>query len=110
MRTTQKLFDIEDVTILLQYLYINEDNFVEYETEPFNFMYKLYMNKDMELYVINEDFPDIKTPCYYQVNNLIDIIYQLKDQKIHEFGREMTKWEYIKLITNSTRGLNFFKK
>lgn len=112
MRSKDILKEFEDVTILNQYLYMNEDNYIDY----FNGIttLRIKMNEDCEYLAINLAFPNLKPlKCSNDmtVNFIRNIIENLKKQEpILKNTRFKNKWEEIKDTTLANLSLNLLKK
>lgn len=112
MRSKDILKEFEDVTILNQYLYMNEDNYIDY----FNGIttLRIKMNEDCEYLAINLAFPNLKPlKCSNDmtVNFIRNIIENLKQQEpILKNTRFQNRWEEIKDTTLANLSLNLLKK
>ena len=71
MRSKDILKEFEDITIFNQYLYMNEDNYIDY----FNGIttLRIKMNEDCEYLAINLAFPNLK-PLKYSNDMTINFI------------------------------------
>jgi len=110
MRTKEGLKDIEDITILLQYLYMDENHKIVIKNS-IGVPLELYMNDDFEIGCRNLNFPSVPPMDWRSEShpsNLIGIIYGLKKEPAKEFPeRFKNRWEEIKTITLSNMTLNF---
>lgn len=112
MRSKDILKEFEDVTILNQYLYMNEDNYIDY----FNGIttLRIKINEDCEYLAINLAFPNLKPlKCSNDmtVNFIRNIIENLKQQEpILKNTRFQNRWEEIKDTTLANLSLNLLKK
>lgn len=109
MRTKDLLFEIEDISILIQYLYMDENNFIK--IPPFNNEMYLDEEFDMKLKIVS-------TGCVLNyndsinVNSLLGIVEHLKsvkyDEELHQIKNcdFKNEWDYIKNITLSNLCLN----
>lgn len=108
MRTTDILFDMEEIPILLQYLYMNEDHYVTVD----NGVTKLEIRMTEGCYFMakNLNFPDLPDLSYTDmmtIPNMLGIIDQLKHVPPVEFKNEFkSRWEEIKAITNTNVAQN----
>lgn len=112
MRSKDILKEFEDITILNQYLYMNEDNYVDY----FNGIttLRIKMNEDCEYLAINLAFPNLKPlkiSSDMSINFIKYIIENLKEQEpILKNTRFQNRWEEIKDTTLANLSLNLMKK
>lgn len=112
MRSKDILKEFEDITILNQYLYMNEDNYIDY----FNGIttLRIKINEDCEYLAINLAFPNLKPlKCSNDmtVNFIRNIIENLKKQEpILKNTRFKNRWEEIKDTTLANLSLNLLKK
>ena len=112
MRSKDILKEFEDITILNQYLYMNEDNYVDY----FNGIttLRIKMNEDCEYLAINLVFPNLKPlKCSNDmtINFIRNIIENLKKQEpILKNTRFQNRWEEIKDTTLANLSLNLMKQ
>ena len=108
MRTKDSLFALNDVTILLQYLYMDENHTVTFH----NGLTDLQIRMDERYCILcrNLSFPDLPetdfsaqmTPAY--VLGIIDV---LKKTAPVEFPDDFAnRWEEIKTITQTNLALN----
>lgn len=111
MRSKDILKEFEDVTILNQYLYMNEDNYIDY----FNGIttLRIKINEDCEYLAINLAFPNLKPlKCSNDmtINFIRNIIENLKKQEpILKNTRFKNRWEEIKDTTLANLSLNLLK-
>ena len=107
MRNTDTLFAMEDISILYQYLYMDENNFITID----NGVAKLEIRMTEEGFFTakNLNFPD-HPPLNYTdmmvIPNMLGIISQLKEVPPVEFKSFPSRWEELKTITLSTVGQN----
>lgn len=108
MRDKDALFGLENVCILNQYLYMNEENYVIVN----NGVAKLRIRMDEELnyWCKNLNFPDVREMLYNEtmyLENCLSIIEQLKKQPAFELPNNFdNRWEEIKTLTKSNLALN----
>ena len=108
MRTTETLFDMEEIPILYQYLYMDENNFITVD----NGITKLEIRMNEHCYFTSKNlrFPDVPEMSYTDmmtIPNMIGIIDQLKRLPAVEFPTCFTnRWEEIKTITSTNVALN----
>lgn len=112
MRSKDILKEFEDITILNQYLYMNEDNYIDY----FNGIttLRIKMNEDCEYLAINLAFPNLKPlkiSSDMSINFIKYIIENLKEQEpILKNTRFQNRWEEIKDTTLANLSLNLLKQ
>lgn len=104
------LRDIDDIAILLKYLYMNEDAYVIVENS-IGLHLKIMMNEHLGLTkvlldgIIKDERPmegDDMTPLV-----LSAVVSQLKEQSAEQFPERFeNRWEEIKTITSSNIALN----
>lgn len=108
MRDTSTLFDLEEIIILCQYLYMSEEHCIIIN----NGLVKLEirMNEHCCFYAKNFNFPDVPALDYTDmmtVPNMLGIIDQLKKIPPVEFKNEFkSRWEELKTITYANVGQN----
>jgi len=107
MRSKDILKEFEDITILNQYLYMNEDNYVDY----FNGIttLRIKMNEDCEYLAINLAFPNLKPlKCSNDmtINFIRNIIENFKKQEpILKNTRFQNRWEEISTVVSMSKTL-----
>lgn len=112
MRSTEVLFDLEDIPILLQYLYMSEDHYVTVD----NGITKLEIRMTDNCYfkAKNLRFPDLPDLNYTDmmiIPNMLGIIDQLKTAPAVEYPTCFSnRWEEIKTITNTNVAQNKMNK
>lgn len=112
MRSKDILKEFEDITIFNQYLYMNEENYIDY----FNGIttLRIKMNEDCEYLAINLAFPNLKPlKCSNDmtINFIRHIIENLKRQEpILKNTRFQNRWEEIKDTTLANLFLNLLKQ
>jgi hypothetical protein len=108
MRTTDTLFALEEIHILWQYLYIDENNFITVD----NCVTKLEirMRENCAFHAKNLKFPDLPDLEYTDmmtIPNMLCIIDQLKHVPAVEFPTCFaSRWEEIKTITTTNVAQN----
>jgi hypothetical protein len=108
MRTTNTLFDMEEIPILYQYLYMDENHFITID----NGITKLEIRMTDYCYFTSKNlkFPDVPAMNYTDmmtIPNLLGIIDQLKHVPAVEFPTCFTnRWEEIKTITDTNVAQN----
>ena len=110
MRNKDTLFELENISKILQYLYMSESHTIEF----FNGMttLEIFMKEDLSIYAINKSFPDLPplsfnstfTPVY-----ILGLIDKLKETPAKINDCFDNKWDEIIGITNSNLGLNCLK-
>lgn len=108
MRDTSTLFDLEDIIILYQYLYMSEEHCIIID----NGLTKLEirMNEHCYFHAKNLTFPNVPALDYTDmmtIPNMLGIIDQLKKVPPVEFKNEFkSRWEELKTITYANIGQN----
>lgn len=111
MRTKDILFEITDVSIFYQYLYMNKDHRITFNND----LTDLTLSMDDNLYVMckNERFPDIPPSDFSStltLSYILAVIDRLKDMPAIEFPSSFkNRWEEIKTITQTNLSLNIPK-
>jgi len=107
MRTKDVMHELEDITILLQWLYQDDDHEVRIENSV-GFM-RFKMDEDLNIMRFNENFPEIGWGyCELTVRELFSIKRQLEETTgdIMFPNKFKNKWEEIKRMTLSSLWLN----
>jgi hypothetical protein len=103
MRYVPILLDLEDITILYQYLYMNEDHFITINNGVAKL--EIRMNDNGYFHAKNLNFPDLPDLSYTDmmtIPNMLGIIDQLKNVEPVEFKNEFkSRWEEVKTITQT---------
>lgn len=108
MRSADILFDMEEIPILYQYLYMDENNSIVVD----NGVTKLQIRMNDSCYFISKNlkFPEVPEMGYTEmmtIPNMLGIIDQLKCVSAVEFPTCFTnRWEEIKTITNANVAQN----
>ena len=108
MRATDTLFDMEEIPILYQYLYMDENNYIIVD----NGITQLQIRMNDSCYFISKNlrFPDVPEISYTDmmtIPNMLGIIDQLRNVPAVEFPTCFTnRWEEIKTITNTNVAQN----
>lgn len=112
MRTRDMLKDIDDVALLMKYLYMDESNRIVVKNR-IGVPLEISMNEDGYTMQKNLNFPEI--PAHqedYQVPVWLGIIDQLKEQPKQELKdvktgeRIRNRWDEIKCITQVQLSMN----
>lgn len=103
MRNVDTLLDLEELPILLQYLYLDEDHIIVVDNGLTQL--EIRMTEDGYFRAKNLKYPDV-LDLYYTENmtipNMLGIIDQLKNVPPVEFKNEFkSRWEEIKAITTA---------
>lgn len=112
MRTTDTLFDMEEIPILYQYLYMDENHYITVD----NGVTKLEIRMNEHCYFTSKNlkFPDVPEINYTDmmtIPNMLGIIDQLKHTPPTEFPTCFSdRWEEIKTITIANVGQNKMKQ
>lgn len=101
MRTADTLFDMEDISILYQYLYMDESHFITVDNGVTKL--EIRMTEGCFFKAKNLKFPDVPELNYTDmmtIPNMLGIIDQLKKVPAVEFPTCFTnRWEEVKTIT-----------
>lgn len=112
MRTTDTLFDMEEIPILYQYLYMDENHYITVD----NGITQLEIRMNDNCYFTSENlrFPNVPEMNYTDmmtIPNMLGIIDQLKHSPPIEFPTCFNdRWEEIKTITITNVGQNKLKR
>ena len=108
MRTTEILFALEEIPILYQYLYMDENHCITIDNGVTTL--EIRMTKNCFFYAKNLRFPDVPELNYTDmmtIPNMLGIIDQLKHVPAVEFPTCFTnRWEEIKTITDTNVAQN----
>ena len=108
MRTTDILFDMEEIPILWQYLYMDENNSIIVDNGVTRL--EIRMTGNCYFHAKNLSFPNLPDMSYTDmmtIPNMLGIIDQLKHVPAVEFPTCFTnRWEEIKTITNTNVAQN----
>lgn len=107
MRTVDTLFDLEDITILYQYLYMSEDHFITVDNGIAKL--EIRMNDKGYFHCKNLNFPELPDSNYTDmmtIPNMFGIIDQLKNVPPIEFDSFKSRWEELRTITLSNVAQN----
>ena len=100
MRTVSTLLDLEEIPILWQYLYMNEDHYVTVDNGVAKL--EIRMRENCSFYAKNLNFPDLPDLEYTDmmiIPNMLGIIDQLKNVPPIEFKDFASRWDEIRTIT-----------
>lgn len=108
MRTTDTLFDMEEIPVLYQYLYMDEGHFITVDNGVTKL--EIRMTDGCFFKAKNLRFPDVPDLNYTDmmtIPNMLGIIDQLKNVPAVEFPTCFAnRWEEIKTITNTNVAQN----
>ena len=108
MRTTDTLFDLEEISVLYQYLYMNENHYVTVDNGLT--LLEIRMTDGCYFKAKNLKFLDVPEHSYTDmmtIPNMLGIIDQLKHTPAAEFPTCFTnRWEEIRTITITNVGHN----
>ena len=108
MRTTDILFDMEEIIILYQYLYMDENHYITVDNGLT--LLEIRMTDNCYFKAKNLKFPDVPEHSYTDmmtIPNMLGIIEQLKHVPAVEFPTCFTnRWEEIKTITETNVAQN----
>lgn len=108
MRNKDNLKLMEEITILNQFLYMDENNYIEFRNGDFIRVLKINDNLDYIASIKNSSLIPLKVNSDMNIRVLGDIIEQLKEQK--SFMKDTnfkSRWEEIKEITKANLYMNF---
>lgn len=108
MRNKDNLKLMEEITILNQFLYMDENNYIEFRNGDFIRVLKINNNLDYIASIKNSSLIPLKVNSDMNIRVLGDIIEQLKEQK--PFMKDTnfkSSWEEIKEITKANLYMNF---
>lgn len=112
MRTTDTLFALEEISILLQYLYMDADHRITIDNRVTKL--ELYMTDECYTLAKNINLPSVPSLDYTEmlnVPNMLGIIDQLKNAPAVEYPTCFAnRWEEIKMITTTNVSQNKMKK
>ena len=112
MRTVDTLFELEEIPILWQYLYMNEDHYITVDNGVTQL--ELRMTENCYFHAKNLRFlnlPDMSYTDMMTIPNMLGIIDQLKHVPPVEFPTCFNnRWEEIKAITNTNVAQNKMNK
>jgi hypothetical protein len=100
MRTVSTLLDLEEIPILWQYLYMNEDHYVTVDNGVATL--EIRMRENCSFHAKNLNFPDLPDLEYTDmmiIPNMLGIIDQLKNIPPIEFKDFKSRWDEIRTIT-----------
>jgi hypothetical protein len=108
MRTVRTLLELEDITILYQYLYMNEEHFISVDNGVT--ILEIRMRENGSFHAKNLNFPELPDLEYTDmmvIPNMLGIIDQLKHVPPTEFKTEFkSRWEELRVITLTNVGQN----
>lgn len=111
MRDVTTLFDLEDITILYQYLYMSEDHFITVDNRVTKLEIRMRDNGSFHAKNLNfPDLPDLEYTDMMVIPNMLGIIDQLKNVPPVEFKNEFrSRWEELRAITLANVSQNKMK-
>ena len=110
MRTKDTLFAFDDIAILLQYLYMDEENTIIVNNGLCDLQIRMTDDCDILCKNLNFGESDLTYNNHMTVNAMFAIICQLKTRSAIQFpGRFGSRFEEIKEITKSNLALNYMK-
>ncbi len=103
----------EDVKTLCRYLYADPENSITVEN-ALSVPVRINMHDDLRLRYVNTQFPTKPIPGNFSLNDLLNMVDQLKDQPPVELTEEngcsapqiKTRWDEIKILTASYLSMN----
>lgn len=110
MRDKDILKLMEEIAILNQFLYMEENNYVEFKNGDFIRVLKINENLDYVASIKNFSLIPLKVNSDMNIRVLGDIVEQLKEQKpLMKNTNFKSRWEEIKNVTMGNLANNFFK-
>lgn len=111
MRDVTTLLDLEDITILYQYLYLSEDHFITVDNRVTKLEIRMRDNGSFHAKNLNfPDLPDLEYTDMMVIPNMLGIIDQLKNVPPVEFKNEFkSRWEELRAITLANVSQNKMK-
>lgn len=100
MRNVDTLLDLEEIPILWQYLYMNEEHFVTVDNGITKL--EIRMRDNCSFHAKNLNFPDLPDLEYTDmmiIPNMLGIIDQLKNVPPAEFKEFKSRWDEMKAVT-----------
>lgn len=101
MRDVNTLLDLDEITILWQYLYMNPEHYIIVDNGVAKL--EIRMRDNCSFHAKNLNFPDLPNLEYTDmmvIPNMLGIIDQLKNVPPVEFKNEFkSRWEELKTIT-----------
>ena len=101
MRNVSTLLELEDITILWQYLYMSKDHFITVDNGVTKLEIRMRDNCTFHAKNLNfPDLPDLEYTDMMVIPNMLGISDQLKHVPPIEFKNEFkSRWEELKAIT-----------
>lgn len=102
MRNVDTLLELEEIPILWQYLYMNEDHFITVDNGIAKF--EIRMRENCSFHAKNLNFPNLPDLEYTDmmvIPNMLGIIDQLKNVPPSEFDTFDSRWDEIRAITQA---------
>jgi hypothetical protein len=101
MRDVTTLLDLEDITILYQYLYMSEDHFITVDNSVTKLEIRMRDNGSFHAKNLRfPDLPDLEYTDMMVIPNMLGIIDQLKNVPPLEFKNEFkSRWEELRAVT-----------
>ena len=108
MRTVDMLLDLEEIPILWQYLYVDEDHFVTVDNGVTKLEIRMRENGTFQAKNLNfPDLPDLDYTDMMIIPNMLGIIDQLKNAPAVEFPSSFSsRWEELRTIALTTVAQN----
>lgn len=101
MRNVDTLIELEDIAILFQYLYMNEEHFITVDNGVTKLEIRMRENGSFHAKNLNfPDLPDLEYTDMMVIPNMLGIIDQLKNVPPHVFSPVFkSRWEELRTIT-----------
>ena len=100
MRNVNTLLDLEEISVLWQYLYMSEDHYITVDNGVTKL--EIRMRENCSFHAKNLNFPDLPDLEYTDmmvIPNMLGIIDQLKNVPPVEFTEFKSRWEELRTIT-----------
>ncbi len=108
MRTVDNLLAFDEIPILWQYLYMNEEHYITIDNGVAQL--EIRMRENFSFHAKNLNFPDLPDLEYTDmmvIPNMLGIIDQLKNTPPIEFPEAFkSRWDEVRDIALSAIGLN----
>ena len=100
MRDVNTLLDLEEITILWQYLYMNPEHYITVDNGVTKLEIRMRDNCSFHAKNLNfPDLPDLEYTDMMVIPNMLGIIDQLKSVPPVEFKDFTSRWEELRTIT-----------
>ena len=100
MRDVPTLLELEEIPILWQYLYMDEEHYITVDNGIAKL--EIRMRENCTFHAKNLNFPDLPDLDYTDmmvIPNMLGIISQLKEVPPVEFTQFSSRWEELRTVT-----------